>query len=85
MGEVLKVIEEASELGIEHVHYTGGEPLIRKDMIEILRETVNHDIDATLFTNATLIDDEIARELSALEIFIYTCLLYTSPSPRDRG
>lgn len=74
MDEILKVIEEASELGIEHVHYTGGEPLIRKDIIEILRETVNHDIDATLFTNATLINDEIARELSALEIFIYTSM-----------
>jgi pyrroloquinoline quinone biosynthesis protein E len=32
----LKVFSEASQLGVLHVHFTGGEPLARKDVSELI-------------------------------------------------
>ena len=72
--EVLKIVKDATDAGVEHIHYTGGEPLLRRDMIQILKETIDLGLYATLFTNLTIINQDIARELSRLGIVIYTSL-----------
>jgi len=72
--EVLKIVEDAAKVGVEHVHYTGGEPLIRRDMIQILKETIDLGLYATLFTNLTAIKPDVAKELGKLGIVIYTSM-----------
>jgi len=39
--EILRIINIVSCLGISKIRYTGGEPLIRKDMTELVQETAN--------------------------------------------
>jgi MoaA/NifB/PqqE/SkfB family radical SAM enzyme len=51
------VLSEAHELGISIVLLAGGEPLVRKDLLEV---TAHYpDIIFPLFTNGLLIDDDL--------------------------
>jgi len=47
---------------------TGGEPLLRKDLPEILRKISGHGFTSYLLTNGTLIDGENSRMLADLPI-----------------
>ena len=71
---VKKIIEEAADAGVEHIHYTGGEPLLRNDIFDILWHTIELGIDTSLFTNATLVNDEIAARLARTSVTIYTSI-----------
>jgi MoaA/NifB/PqqE/SkfB family radical SAM enzyme len=52
---------EAEELGISLVILAGGEPLLRRDLLEL---TASHpQIVFPLFTNGTMIDDEVVAAL----------------------
>ena len=48
------------------VEIQGGEPLIRKDFIEIIRKFKKENIAVKILTNGTLINETIARALSEL-------------------
>lgn len=71
---VVAVLREAADAGVGHVHFTGGEPLLRKDMLVILREAADLGLEASIFTNATLLNEGVARELSALGVKVFTSL-----------
>jgi radical SAM protein with 4Fe4S-binding SPASM domain len=47
---------------------TGGEPFLRKDLFDILREIRGRGYDIYLLTNGTLIDESRARALKELEV-----------------
>lgn len=58
-----KVIREAAELGIIHIHITGGEPTIRQDLPNIVQEAKNCGLYVNLITNITLYDKKYWEEL----------------------
>ncbi|MDI6719434.1 MAG: GTP 3',8-cyclase MoaA [Methanomicrobiales archaeon] len=58
IGEILRV---AAGLGIKSVKFTGGEPLLRQDLVEII-ESVPETMESSMTTNATLLADR-AHEL----------------------
>ncbi|MBO3839887.1 MAG: radical SAM protein [Thermoproteota archaeon] len=68
---VLKIVEEACEMGVENLHLTGGEPLLRRDILKIL-EAASRDIKASLFTNLKAINRDKARRLSSLGVQVFT-------------
>ena len=47
---------------------TGGEPLLRADIIDILKATRMEGISATLITNGTLMTGQLARQVADLNI-----------------
>lgn len=53
------IFSQANELGISFILLAGGEPLIRKDVIEAAGEY--QDILFPIFTNGTLLDDEYIK------------------------
>jgi MoaA/NifB/PqqE/SkfB family radical SAM enzyme len=54
-SEVVKqLVEEARLLGFEHVYFTGGEPVLLKDLWEMLRYS-SQRLPTTLLTNAMLL------------------------------
>jgi len=73
-SRVLEVIQEAADLGVRHINYTGGEPLLHKDIFKILEHTIDNDIYATLFTNLTLLNENITDRLSKLDVGVYTSI-----------
>ena len=50
--------------------FTGGEPLMRKDLFELLAYSQSLGFTNTIATNATLIDDDVARRLKRCGIVI---------------
>ncbi len=72
--EVVKLLREAASSGIKYINYTGGDPLIRRDISEILEETVDLGIDASIFTNLTLLNRDTASKISRLGIEVMTSL-----------
>ncbi|HQB99919.1 MAG TPA: GTP 3',8-cyclase MoaA [Methanospirillum sp.] len=52
--DIKAILEVAGKLGIRSVKFTGGEPLIRKDIVEIIR-AVPPGIESSMTTNGTLL------------------------------
>jgi len=52
-GEVRRRLAEAEALGVKEVYFTGGEPFLNPEMLEILEDTLAR-APATVLTNGTL-------------------------------
>jgi len=61
--EVVRLLEVVSEFDIEAVKFTGGEPMLRNDLAEIIRRTPDQ-LETSLTTNGTFLPDH-ADELVA--------------------
>ena len=59
---VLLALEESRELGVKEYYFTGGEPFIHPDMVEILDRTLELG-PASVLTNGTLLKPEAAARL----------------------
>jgi len=59
----LKVIREFAELGIPGIGFTGGEPLLRKDIFDMMAETRRLGMIAHLNSNAWLLGDDEAQRI----------------------
>ncbi len=62
-AEIKKFIEKLPKT-IEHVYITGGEPFLRKDIVEIVGYFDKAGIDCTILTNGTILSEDIADGLS---------------------
>lgn len=51
-------------LGPFNLTYTGGEPFLRKDILDIFRFAADNRIMTTVVSNGSLIDDELARRIA---------------------
>jgi len=58
-----KIIKQLSKTGIETIRFTGGEPLLRDDLIDLMSYAKEFDLYVTLNTNASLITKNIAKKL----------------------
>jgi PqqA peptide cyclase len=58
-----RVFSEAAELGVMQVHLSGGEPLLRDDLTELIQHARSCDLYTNLITGGTLLDDEKLRRL----------------------
>jgi pyrroloquinoline quinone biosynthesis protein E len=58
-----RVLTEAAALGVVQVHFSGGEPLVRRDLAELIRHARHLDLYSNLSTGATLADRAILESL----------------------
>jgi len=56
-------------LGKSHIGITGGEPLLRKDIIELLEYMIKLKLKVSLTTNGIFLNQEIIDKLSRINIF----------------
>lgn len=61
VSDWISIISQLKLLDVSRVVVIGGEPCIHKDISVILKELAGKKIMTTLFTNATLIDDELFK------------------------
>jgi GTP 3',8-cyclase len=54
-AEVERLVAIGREFGIRSVKFTGGEPLVRTDLEEIVERTVRHVADVSLTTNGSML------------------------------
>ncbi|MFH1637515.1 MAG: radical SAM protein [Candidatus Woesearchaeota archaeon] len=66
--EVFEVLEGLKEREFSHLKLTGGEPFIRKDFMDILKQSSNLGFIVDVSTNASLITAEKARTIKDLGV-----------------
>jgi len=59
--EVERIVGVAREFGIRSVKFTGGEPLVREDLEEIIGRTVEQIPDVSLTTNGSMLESRAER------------------------
>jgi len=64
--EIFLILDQLAELGCFYLGFTGGEPFLRKDIIEILRHAKKRGLEVIIYTNGSLIDENVANELKRL-------------------
>jgi len=64
---LLQVVSDSVSLGFKKVKYTGGEPLLHKDLASITSriKSIDHEIEISLTTNGILIKENIDELLDA--------------------
>ena len=63
-AEIKEIVEVACEFGVRKVKFTGGEPLLRDDIIDIVASVAEQKLDdISLVTNGVLLAD-VAQELA---------------------
>jgi radical SAM protein with 4Fe4S-binding SPASM domain len=69
--EAKHLLDELSSVSeFQMMAFTGGEPLVRQDLFELLAYSQALGFTNTLATNATLIDDDVARRLRCYGVVI---------------
>ncbi|NQT32151.1 MAG: radical SAM protein [Candidatus Omnitrophica bacterium] len=61
VDEIIKVVEEAKELGLSSIKLTGGEPLLRKDLYDLFKFCSESKISVRIESNGTLISKDMAK------------------------
>jgi PqqA peptide cyclase len=61
----LRVLDEASELGVVQVHFTGGEPLLRDDLEALVARAAQRELYSNLITSGLPVTRERLAELKA--------------------
>ena len=61
--EALKVVDILSEAGVVAIAFSGGEPLMRKDLYELIDRAKEYEMQVSIATNGTLLTRDRAREL----------------------
>jgi MoaA/NifB/PqqE/SkfB family radical SAM enzyme len=56
-------ISELADLGCQKIHFSGGEPMLRPQLPDLIAHATNLGLRVTLTTNGTLIDKEKAKAL----------------------
>lgn len=69
--EVKNAIDQLAKLGVLHIFFTGGEPFIRRDMVEILEYTDKRGLGILLSTNGQLVTEDILNRLKGLNIKLF--------------
>lgn len=64
--EGLKLLDDLARFGSPVVLFSGGEPLMRPDLVELAGYAVSKGMRAVISTNGTLITTDVARELKTI-------------------
>jgi MoaA/NifB/PqqE/SkfB family radical SAM enzyme len=60
--QIIKLIQDLKRLGVFWLGFTGGEPLLNKDIVKIT-ESVGEDCSLKLFTTGCTLTSQLARDL----------------------
>jgi radical SAM protein with 4Fe4S-binding SPASM domain len=63
-SQAFRVIDNMSDAGVAILTFSGGEPLLRKDLYEAIKRADDNGMFCTIASNGTLITPEVARKLA---------------------
>jgi radical SAM protein with 4Fe4S-binding SPASM domain len=66
--EAKAVLDDLAEFGVPSVLFSGGEPLTRKDLFELIPYAVDKGLRTVISTNGTLITAEKARQIKKMGV-----------------
>lgn len=62
-SEIEAVIGELSSMGVKSVSFCGGEPFLRKDLLDIVKYCKSRMLYCSTFSNGYLIEEDLAQEI----------------------
>jgi MoaA/NifB/PqqE/SkfB family radical SAM enzyme len=84
VDQIRDIIDQGMKMGLIHVNITGGEPTLRKDLVEIVEACRPKEIMVSLVTNALSLSKEKLRVLSDLGLNLLQISLDSSdPKTHD--
>lgn len=75
--EIFTILEELREMGCFNIMYTGGEIFCRSDAMDIIRKTRELGFNVDLYTNISLLNEDMIKELAELHISGISCTLFS--------
>jgi pyrroloquinoline quinone biosynthesis protein E len=80
-----RVLEEAAALGVLQLHFSGGEPTARKDLVELVQTAAALGLYSNLITSGVLLDQASANRLAAAGLdHVQISLQDAEPHSADR-
>ena len=80
-----RVFNEAAALGVLQVHFSGGEPLVRRDLIELVEDAAKAGLYVNLITSGIRLDaDRLTRLVEAGLEHVQLSLQDSDPASGDR-
>jgi Fe-coproporphyrin III synthase len=67
-AEGLTMLDDLARFGAPVVLFSGGEPLMRADLLELVQAAVDRDMRAVISTNGTLITEDMAAKLRGAKL-----------------
>jgi 12,18-didecarboxysiroheme deacetylase len=64
----MALIDDLAGYGVPVILFSGGEPLVRPDLVELATYAVEKGIRAVISTNGTLIDEKVAKALKKVRL-----------------
>jgi len=84
LAQAKKLIKDAQDLGVSVINFVGGEPLLRKDLSEIIK-AVDKDLSTTImFTNGWHLEQRAAELKKAGLDSIYISIDAATPEKHDQ-
>ena len=59
----LNVLEQAAQIGVLQVHFTGGEPLVRRDLVTLVARSTGLGLYSNIITSGVTLDDRMMAGL----------------------
>lgn len=82
--ELMKILDKLKQLNVGTITFTGGEPLIRRDLLKIIEYACGLDFPSlVLVTNGCQVTPQNARQLSQILSFIQVSLHSANPDVHD--
>lgn len=76
--KVIELIDQAYGLGVLDLLLTGGEILLRSDLLDIVKYARSKHLRVSIMSNATLITEELVESLSKLYISEFSTTLFST-------
>jgi MoaA/NifB/PqqE/SkfB family radical SAM enzyme len=79
----VRIIDEIANLEINHVVFTGGEPLLSPQLLDLVKYAVKNGVNASINTNATLVSKDFAEALKKLNAVALITFEGATPQEHD--
>lgn len=79
-----RLIDQLADFGAPVILFSGGEPLVRKDLVELIQHATARRLRAVISTNGTLITAEVAARLRDFDLSYVGVSLDGTESVNDR-
>ena len=66
--QVCEALDRLKEAGALHILFTGGEPFIRNDFLDIIKYARQNSFEVSIYSNGSFITKEISDKISALRV-----------------
>jgi len=63
---IKRIIDSAKRAGIKIIRFTGGEPLLYPEIVEVMKFTKKKGMEVRLNTNGSLINSEVAKKFKGI-------------------